>query len=89
MEAEETLRTFMLYDGIKFPLLTEKAMEEKQYDPARHNEVAPAKGMASVNTHNPEEKKVQKIPDNQSSPDTDLLASKTEDDKASNENENS
>lgn len=30
-------------------------MNDKQYDPARHNEEAPQKGMAAVNTHNPEE----------------------------------
>ena len=30
-------------------------MKDKQYDPARNNEQSPAKGMASVNTHNPEE----------------------------------
>ena len=30
-------------------------MKEKQYDPAGQNETAPAKGMASVDTHNPEE----------------------------------
>ena len=29
-------------------------MKEKQYDPARQNETAPAKGMAAVDTHNPE-----------------------------------
>ena len=30
-------------------------MKEKQYDPARHNEKAPASGMAAVDTHNPDE----------------------------------
>ena len=30
-------------------------MKEKQYDPARHNEKAPAAGMAAVDTHNPDE----------------------------------
>ena len=30
-------------------------MKEKQYDPARQNEKAPAAGMAAVDTHNPEE----------------------------------
>lgn len=30
-------------------------MKEKQYDPARSNEKAPAAGMASVDTHNPDE----------------------------------
>ena len=30
-------------------------MKEKQYDPARQNEKAPAPGMAAVDTHNPEE----------------------------------
>jgi hypothetical protein len=30
-------------------------MKEKLYDPARHNEKAPERGMAAVNTHNEEE----------------------------------
>lgn len=30
-------------------------MKEKQYDPARQNEKAPAAGMAAVDTHNPDE----------------------------------
>jgi hypothetical protein len=30
-------------------------MKEKQYDPARSNEKAPAEGMAAVDTHNPED----------------------------------
>lgn len=30
-------------------------MNDKQYNPAGNNEEAPAKGMAAVNTHNPEE----------------------------------
>lgn len=28
-------------------------MKDKAYDPARHNEVSPAPGFASTNTHNP------------------------------------
>jgi hypothetical protein len=27
--------------------------DDKAYDPARHNEVSPAPGFASTNTHNP------------------------------------
>ncbi len=30
-------------------------MKDKQYDPAGSNEQSPAEGMASVNTHSPEE----------------------------------
>ena len=30
-------------------------MKDKIYEPARHNEAAPAPGMAAVNTHMPEE----------------------------------
>ncbi|HVG40863.1 MAG TPA: hypothetical protein VM888_04550 [Chitinophagaceae bacterium] len=32
-------------------------MKDKQYDPARHNEKAPEKGMAAVNTFNEGEEK--------------------------------
>ena len=56
-------------------------MKEKQYDPARHNEDAPAEGMASVNTHNPEEQKAVPQTGNQSMPDENILATKTENDK--------
>ena len=34
-------------------------MKDKIYDPARHNETAPSKGMAAVNTHMPEETPVE------------------------------
>jgi hypothetical protein len=33
-------------------------MKEKQYDPAGKNEESPAKGMASVNSFNPDEEKL-------------------------------
>ena len=35
-------------------------MQDKQYDPARHNEQSPAEGMAAVNTHNPTEQEYDK-----------------------------
>ena len=35
-------------------------MQDKQYDPARHNEKSPAEGMAAVNTHNPDEQEYEK-----------------------------
>ena len=42
--------------GTSFSVYALKSnMKEKQYDPARTNEQAPAKGMAAVDTHNPEE----------------------------------
>lgn len=34
--------------------------KDKQYDPARNNEQSPAPGFASVNTHNSEEKEMEK-----------------------------
>jgi hypothetical protein len=36
-------------------------MKEKIFEPARHNEESPAKGMAAVNTFNPEEKPLDEI----------------------------
>jgi hypothetical protein len=33
-------------------------MKEKQFDPARQNTDSPAPGLASVNTHNPDEEQV-------------------------------
>jgi hypothetical protein len=43
-------------------------MKEKQYDPAGKNEESPAKGMASVDSFNPDEEKLmeQQIKDNYS-----------------------
>lgn len=35
-------------------------MQEKQYDPGKNNEESPAPGFASTNTHNSEEKEVEK-----------------------------
>jgi hypothetical protein len=35
--------------------LNNNNMEEKQFDPARVNDQSPAPGMASVDTHNPDE----------------------------------
>jgi hypothetical protein len=35
-------------------------MKEKQFDPARTNEVAPAPGIAAVSTHNPQEENIDK-----------------------------
>jgi hypothetical protein len=37
------------------PSIKIRIMKEKAYDPARHNEKAPERGMAAVNTHNEEE----------------------------------
>lgn len=34
-------------------------MKEKQYDPAGKNEKSPAKGMASVDSFNPDEEKLE------------------------------
>ena len=34
-------------------------MKDKQYDPARSNEKAPAPGMAAVDTHHPEENLIE------------------------------
>jgi hypothetical protein len=36
-------------------------MKDKLYEPARHNEKAPAEGMAAVNTHNPEEEPIEQV----------------------------
>ena len=36
-------------------------MKEKQFDPARNNEKAPAEGIAAVNTHNPGEEPVEDL----------------------------
>ena len=36
-------------------------MKDKLYDPARHNEKAPAEGMAAVNTHSPEEEPIENV----------------------------
>ena len=55
-------------------------MKEKQYDPSRHNEESPAEGLASVNTHNPEEKEDKTVIGNQTL-DEKALATKTENDK--------
>ncbi len=41
--------------GILFSPQMIKIMKEKIYEPARHNETSPSKGMAAVNTHMPEE----------------------------------
>ena len=40
-------------------------MKEKQFDPARYNEKSPAPGLASVNTHNPEEQEPNEVPPQQ------------------------
>lgn len=55
-------------------------MKEKQYDPSRYNEESPAEGLASVNTHNPEEKEDEMVIGNQTL-DEKALATKTENDK--------
>jgi hypothetical protein len=39
-------------------------MKDKQFDPAKNNEKAPAPGMAAVNTHNPGEEPIEQ-PSNQ------------------------
>jgi hypothetical protein len=36
-------------------------MKQKIFEPARHNEEAPAKGMAAVNTFNPEEAPLEEM----------------------------
>lgn len=36
-------------------------MKDKIFEPARHNEKAPAEGMAAVNTHMPEEAPIEKL----------------------------
>mgnify|MGYP007051642172 FL=1 len=36
-------------------------MNDKIYEPARHNEKAPAPGMAAVNTHMPEEEPIENL----------------------------
>jgi hypothetical protein len=40
-------------------------MKEKQFDPARYNEVSPAPGLAAVNTHNHEEEEPRDLPPQQ------------------------
>ena len=36
-------------------------MKQKIFEPARHNEESPAKGMAAVNTFNPEETPLEEM----------------------------
>jgi len=36
-------------------------MKDKQFDPARNNEKAPAEGIAAVNTHNPDEEPIEEF----------------------------
>jgi hypothetical protein len=40
-------------------------MDDKQFDPARNNEKAPAEGIAAVNTHNPGEERTDEQASNQ------------------------
>ena len=42
-------------------------MKEKQFEPAKNNESAPEKGIASVNTHNPGEEPVEDLVANENS----------------------
>jgi hypothetical protein len=41
-------------------MLLIKIMKDKQFDPARNNDQAPAEGMAAVKTHMPEEETIEK-----------------------------
>jgi hypothetical protein len=41
-------------------------MGDKIYEPARHNEKAPAEGMAAVNTHMPEETPLKELSEEKS-----------------------